>query len=374
MRSAWAEVHLEQIRKNVRFLMSHIDSSTKYMGVVKADAYGHGMIPVAHVLQEEGVTYFAVAFVFEGIELRKNGFNEPILVLGHTFEEDYQDLLEYNLMPSIFTVDQANRLNSFAEAMGQTATIHIKIDTGMGRLGFIIDEEIVKNIKYIMSLKNIYIEGIFSHLATAPQTSDTSYCDMQFHKFMCLMKELSWAGIKIPIKHISNSGATILFPRMQLDMVRPGTAIYGLYAGEELEDLPMVKVYPAMEIKAKLAYVKPVPAGTRVSYTGSFETKRPSVLGIVPLGYVDGIFRNLANNGEVLLHGKRCKIVGNVCMDQFVIDITEIDNPEEGDEIVIMGRQGSEYISAEELGRKCGTISIEVICGLGKRMPIVYKD
>ena len=157
-------------------------------------------------------------------------------------------------------------------------------------------------------------------------------------------------------------------------MVRPGTAIYGLYAGDELASIPGVENYPALEVKAKLAYVKPVPAGTRVSYTGSFETKRPSVLGVVPLGYVDGIFRRQANHGEVLVHGKRCPMVGNVCMDQFVIDITDLKNPREGDEVVLIGRQGDEYISAEEIGAKSGTISIEVICDLGGRMPIIYKD
>ncbi|SFP02183.1 alanine racemase [Oscillibacter sp. PC13] len=375
MRAAWAEIHLEAIRKNVQYLMSRIEPTTKFMGVVKADAYGHGVIPVTRILEQEGVSQFAVALVQEGIELRQAGFQQPILLLGHTFEEDYPLVLDYKLMPSIFTMHQARALNDCAEKRGEKAVIHLKIDTGMGRLGFVADAgDTVKNITDIVRMRNLEVQGIFSHLATAPQTSDTTYCDMQFAKFMRLLDKLKSEGIEIPIRHIANSGATILFPHMQLDMVRPGTAIYGLYAGPELADLPDYPLYPAMEIKAKLAHVKPVPKGTKVSYTGSFETRRSSVLGVVPLGYVDGVFRNLANRGSVLLHGQRCPMVGNICMDQFVIDITDIPNPEIGDEVVLVGHQDNAGISAEEVGELAGTISIEILCGLGKRMPMQFKN
>ena len=373
MRAAWAEVHLEAIRKNVQFLKSRIDPSTKLMGVIKADAYGHGVLPVARILEQEGTEQFAVALVQEGIELRQNGFLQPILLLGHTFEEDYPLALEYNLMPSIFTLQQALMLNTCAAQHGVQAHIHLKVDTGMGRLGFMVDDPgALTSITQIMQLPHLVVEGIFSHLATAPQFSDTSYCDMQFAKFTRFLEQLKNAGIEIPLRHIANSGATILFPHMQLDMVRPGTAIYGLYAGPELAQLSNYPIYPAMEIKAKLAHVKPVPAGTRVSYSGSFEAKRSSVLGVVPLGYVDGVFRNMANRGSVLLHGQRCPMVGNVCMDQFVIDITDVSDPQVGDEVVLIGRQGKEFISAEEVGELAGTISIEVLCGLGKRMPLRF--
>ena len=374
MRAAWSEIHLEAIRKNIRYLMSRIGPETKFMGVVKADAYGHGFTPVARILEQEGASHFAVAIVQEGIELRQNGFRQPILLLGHTFEEDYPAVLDYDLMPSIFTRHQAEALNHYAGVRGKKATIHLKIDTGMGRLGFMLNESLEGTITEITKMPNLIVEGIFSHLATAPQISDTRYCDDQFDKFCKLLDRLEQKGVKIPIRHISNSGATILFPRMQLDMVRPGTAIYGLYPGPELQEMPDVPMCPGMEIKAKLAHVKPVPAGTRVSYSGSFETKRTSVLGVVPLGYVDGVFRNLANRGWVLVHGQRCPMVGNICMDQFVIDITDIADPRVGDEVVLIGRQGDEFISAEEVGEWAGTISIEVLCGLGKRMPMIFKD
>jgi len=374
MRSAWAEINLDAIRKNIKYLKSRTDPATKLMGVIKANAYGHGVIPVAQILREEGVSHFGVAIVEEGIELRQAGFHEPILILGKAFEEDYSLILQYNLMPTIFSMKQAVILNEVAGKANRKATIHIKIDTGMGRLGFMLKDDTIYQIAKIAALPNLRIEGIFSHFATSPQISDITYCMGQFLKFIKLLEELERLGLRFPLRHLSNSGATILFPEMQLDMVRPGTSIFGLYPGPELEKMSEVTLYPAMEIKARLAYVKPCPAGTRVSYTGSFVTTHSSVLGIVPLGYVDGIFRNLANRGEVLLHGKRCSMVGNICMDQFVIDITHITNPIEGDEIVIVGRQGNEFISAEEIGEKAGTISIEVLCGLGKRMPLVYRN
>lgn len=374
MRAAWAEIHLEAIRKNIQFLKSHIEPATRFMGVVKADAYGHGVLPVARILEQEGCDQFAVALVQEGVELRQYGFSQPILLLGHTFEEDYPLLFQYELTPTIYTLDQARALDRCARERGRNIKIHIKVDTGMGRLGFMPDEHIVENIAAVTALPGLEVEGIFSHLATAPQISDTSYCFGQFEKFCHVLDQLEAAGIHIPIRHISNSGATILFPQMQLDMVRPGTAIYGLYPGPELEDMPEVTLWPGMEIKAKLAHVKPVPAGTKVSYTGSFETKRPSVLGVVPLGYVDGVFRNLANRGSVLVHGQRCPMVGNICMDQFLIDITDVKDPRVGDEVVLVGRQGEEFISAEEVGELAGTISIEVLCGLGKRMPMIFRD
>lgn len=375
MRAAWVEIHLEAIRKNVRFLKSRTEPSAKFMGVIKADAYGHGVIPVARILEQEGADRFAVALVQEGVEVRQAGFRQPVLLLGRALEEEYPQIFQYDLTPAVFSVDQAESLSKVAKAVGKVLPVHLKIDTGMGRLGFLSeDPETVDCIEHILKLPNLRAEGIFSHLATAPQTSDTSYCDMQFERFTALLEKLEHRGIRIPIRHIANSGATILFPRMHLDMVRPGTAIYGLYPGPEMERMEDVPMCAAMEIKARLTNVKSVPAGTRVSYTGSFETKRPSVLGVVPLGYVDGVFRNLANRGTVLIHGQRCPMVGNICMDQFVVDLTDLDNPRVGDEVVLIGRQGRQAITAEEVGELAGTISIEVLCGLGKRMPMIFKD
>lgn len=375
MLTAWAEVNLEAIRSNVRFMKEKLSPNTQFMGVIKADGYGHGAVATAKVLQEEGVEQFAVAFPAEGIELREAGFTQPILVLGAPFTENFPQFLEYDLMPSIFTVAQAESLSAAAAAAGKTAKIHIKIDTGMGRLGFLSEApDTVANIEKIFALPHLTVAGIFSHFATAPEISDKTYFNMQYQRFCELIERLKAAGLKMPALHVSNSAATILYPEVQLDMVRPGTSIFGLYPGPEVEPLDDVTLVPAMEVKARLAYVKHAPAGTRVSYTGSFETARDSVLGIVPMGYVDGVFRSMANRGRMLVHGQRCPMVGNICMDQCVIDLTDLpDIPKEGDEVVLIGRQGSEFISAEEFADWAGTISIEILCDLGKRVPLIYK-
>ena len=374
MRAAWIEVDLKALRENIRYLKSRMRPTTQCMAVVKADAYGHGLLPAARVFREEGCSQFAVALVQEGVALREGGIQEPILVLGHVFPEEYRQLLACGLTASVDTWEQAEELSAAALEAGTVALVHLKIDTGMGRLGFLPTQDSLETIQRIVRLPGLRVEGIFTHFATAPQIADQTYCWQQFRLFEEFLDKLEKRGVRIPLRHASNSGATILFPQMQLDMVRPGTALYGLYPGEELEGRPEIPLQPALSVKAKLARVKPVPAGTRVSYSSTFITSRPSVLGVVPMGYVDGIFRSLANKGEVLLHGQRCPMVGNVCMDQFVIDITHVENPQVGDEIVIIGQQGEETVSAEEIGRKAGTISIEILCDLTGRMPVLYRN
>ena len=373
MRPAWVEVDLGALKKNLNTLRACIAPETEFMAVIKADAYGHGVLKVADLYRREGVQRFAVVMIQEGVELRVNGFNERILIIGNTLEEDYPELLKYNLTPTIYKFTQAEELNRIAVAQGKKATIHIEIDTGMGRLGFIPSEEAVQEIIKISRLSNIFFEGIYTHLATGDSLKDQSYLNMQYERFMKTLNRLKDAGLVIPIKHMSNSAATINFPKMHLDMVRPGTSLYGLYPGPETAAANITELIPAMSIKAKLVHIKPVPVGTKVSYSGTFEAKRPTVIGVIPMGYVDGIFRQLANRGNVLLRGQRCPIVGNICMDQFMIDITEVANPQLGDEVVIIGKQGREQITADEVGALVNTISIEVVTRLGKRMPIVYK-
>ncbi|MDR7869704.1 MAG: alanine racemase [Tissierellaceae bacterium] len=372
MRPAWIEINLESLRKNIRNLKTCTAEGADFMGVIKADAYGHGATKVAEILIEEGVTRFAVVTMEEGIQLRKKGFTNPILILGHTIEEDFEKVLEYDLIPVVYKYSQALELNNIAKEMKKMAKIHIKIDTGMGRLGFIPSDESIKEIKTIYDLTNIFIEGIYTHLSTADQISDTEYVYSQFDKFKKVLSKLENLEVNIPIKHMANSAATINFPDMHLDMVRPGTSLYGLYPGPEMAQNPTIDLYPVMSIKARLVHIKTVPENTSVSYGRTFITDKPSVLGVVPMGYVDGVFRQLANKGEVLINGKRCPIVGTICMDQFLVDITNLENPKIGDEVVLVGKQGDERITADEMGNKAGTISIEVVTRMGKRMPIVY--
>lgn len=374
MRPAWIEVDLNALKKNIRNLKKCTAQGAGFMGVIKADAYGHGAAKVAEALIEEGVTRFAVVTMEEGIQLREKGFKNPILILGHTMDEDFGKVLENDLIPVIYRYSQALELSKIAKRMNRDAKIHIKIDTGMGRLGLIPSDISIEVIKSIVDLPNIIVEGIYTHLSTADQIKDTEYAYAQFNKFQKVLKELEESNINIPIRHAANSAATINFPKMHLDMVRPGTSLYGLYPGPEMLENPTIDLYPVMSIKARLVHVKSVPENTSVSYGRTFITKRPSILGVVPMGYVDGVFRQLANRGEVLIKGKRCPMVGTICMDQFLVDITDIKDPEIGDEVVLLGKQGEERITADEMGNIAGTISIEIVTRMGKRMPIVYIE
>ncbi len=372
MRPAWIEVNLDAFRKNVRNLKRCAASDAEFMGVIKADGYGHGAVRLAQVLREENVKRFGIVILEEGIELRESGFTESVLILGHTLPEDYEKVMEYNLIPLLYTFSQAEELNRVAGSMNKKAAVHIKIDTGMGRLGFLPNDKSIEEIKRIYSLPSISLEGISTHLATADQLHN-NFVHKQFETFQGVLQRLEKEGINIPIRHVANSAATINYPEMHLDMVRPGTSLYGLYPGPDMAQNPTVDLYPVMSVKAKIVHVKPVPAGTAVSYGSRFVTSRPSLLGIVPLGYVDGVFRKLENNGEVLIRGKKCPMVGAICMDQFVVDITDLDEVEIGDEVVLVGEQGKQRITADEVAAKVGTISIEIVTRMGKRMPVVYN-
>lgn len=376
MRTAWVEVNLFALKENLKKLRDCTSTGTDIMAVIKADAYGHGALKVAHLYRDEGISRFAVALIQEGIELRENGINEQILIIGPILEDEISELIRYNLTPTVSTYYQAKKLNDIVALhdKNKKLNIHIEIDTGMGRLGFIVNGETASDIVKISQLPNISIEGIYTHLATADRLKDLTYVEMQYEKFMTVLQQIEDAGVYIPLKHMCNSAATINFPKKHLDMVRPGTALYGLYPGPEMAVNPKVELIPAMSIKAKLVFIKSVPIGTKISYSGTFETKRPTVIGVVPMGYVDGVSRQLSNKGNVLLHGRRCQIIGNICMDQFMIDITDINNPQIGDEVVFLGRQGKELIAAEEIALLLNTVSVEIVTRLGKRMPIIYKD
>lgn len=371
MRPTWIEVNIEALKNNIRNLKSCLSQGVSFMGVIKADAYGHGVEKVAQVLIEEGIERFAVVMVEEGIELREKGFNNPILVLGYVPEEDYLDVVEYNLTPAIYKYCQAEKLNELAEGMDKSVKGHMKIDTGMGRLGFMPNFESISEIEKIHLLSNINIEGIYTHLSTADEKNNP-YAIEQLNKFKFILKQLENKNIDIPIKHMSNSAANINFKDMHFNMVRPGTSIYGLYPGPEMIINPTIELEPAMSIKSKIVHIKEIPKDSSVSYGRTFISKRPSLIGVIPMGYVDGVFRRLGNRGDVLVNGQRCPIIGNICMDQFMIDLTDLDKVELGDEVVILGKQGKERISAEEIGEIAGTISIEVVTRVGKRVPIIY--
>ncbi len=371
LRPAWIEINLDNLKKNIKNIKKIIKDKSEIMGVIKADGYGHGAVKIAEVLRQENIKWFAVSMVEEALELRENGFEEEILILGYTPEEDFCKLIKHNITPTIYEFSQAKHLNELAFKHDCVKNIHIKIDTGMGRLGYSSLEKAVEEIIEINKLSNIKIEGIFSHLAAADEI-DNDYSKKQFDYFTKLLNKLEKEKIEIPIKHIANSAAVINFPEMHLDLIRPGIILYGIYPDLEMAVNSKIKLYPVMEVKAKLIHVKRVSFNEKISYGCTFSTEKETVIGTVPLGYADGIFRNLSNNGEVLVKGKRCPIIGRVCMDQFMIDLTEVPFADVGEEVVLIGRQKDEYISADEVAQKVNTISYEIVSRMGKRMSRIY--
>lgn len=373
MYQAWIEIDLNNVRSNFRNLKKVLSSDSSLMPVVKADAYGHGALEIAEVLRDEGAKRFAVFLLEEGIELREKGFDEPILIMGYVPEENYKKILQYKLTKTIYDFSQAAKLNEAARAQNTEAVVHIKIDTGMGRLGFIPGEEAVSEIQKISRLSHIHMEGIYSQLAIA-DNSQSSYSAQQFKLFTDFLELLDHRGITFSLKHIANSAAVINYPEMHLDLARVGISLYGLFPSPEMAKDSSLKLFPVMSVKSKLASVKEVPAGAFISYGLTYKTDKKSLVGVVPMGYADGVFRMLSNNSEVLVKGKRCPMIGSVCMDQFMVDLTALPEVEHGDEVVLIGSQDSERITVHEIAQKCSTISYEVVSRMGRRMPRIYSD
>ena len=372
MRSSWIEIDLDALRKNTAFVMDRLAPGAELLVPVKGNAYGHGAPCCAKVFAEMGAAYFGVAIPEEGVELRQAGIQQPILIFGYTFDDDYDLLFDYDLIPNVFTMEQAEELNELAGQRGKRLTIHISIDIGLHRLGMDLDETTADKVRTIAQMPNLYVEGIFSMPATGYSYPDTAYCHMQFGRFMDLCGKLEEMGVHIPKRHICDSGATLLFPEMHLELVRPGTYLYGTDCGDVNVHFPETVGAQAMTIKSRLASIRKIDKGEFVGYECGWEAKRPSVIGVVPCGYVDGTSRIASNRGFVLLHGKRCPIVGYICMDQMMIDITDVDDPKIGDEIVLTGTQGSETITLPEAGEYSGTSDTEYISRQGRRLPIYY--
>ncbi len=373
MRPAWIEISLPALRHNVSAFRKTLRGRAEIMGIIKANAYGHGAIKVAEILGEEGVERFGVALLQEGIELRENGITKPILILGYTPEEDFADILNYDLATTLYTLRQAVQLDQRAREKGKTALVHIKVDTGMGRIGFLPTQESVIKIKRIAALSNLKVEGIFSHQAWA-DNPDGTFAERQFKRFQKFLGRLREEGLRFKLTHMANSATTINYPRMHLNLVRVGISLYGLYPDIQMAIHPGIDLQPVMRVKAKLIHVKEVPEGTPISYGCTFTTSRKSLIGTIPMGYADGIPRALSNRGEVLVRGRRCPIAGRVCMDQFMIDLTDLGKGKVGEEVVFLGRQGKDTITADEIAEKAGTINYEIVTRMSPRLPRIYID
>jgi alanine racemase len=368
---AWAEINLDNIAHNIREIRRITNKSAEIMGVVKADAYGHGVMEVAKTLLGNGATRLAVSMLDEAIQLRRNGISAPILILGYTDPIRANEIIENDVTQSVYSHELAQALSDEAVKQGKKVKIHIKIDTGMSRIGFLPGYSAVKNVIEINHLPNIIIEGLFTHFATADE-KDREYTLTQFERFMNICSELQRIGIHIPVKHCANSGGIIEYPEMHLDMVRPGIILYGMYPSEDV-DKTKIDLKPAMTLKANVILVKEVEKNTSISYGRIFTTQRPSKIATIPIGYADGYSRMLSNKGKVLIHGQYAPVVGRICMDQCMVDVTNLNyDIEVGDEVVLIGAQGDNVITAEDVAQSIGMINYELVCNVGKRIPRAF--
>ena len=354
----WVEINLDAIVNNVKNIKKLIGEKKELMAVVKGNAYGHDILEVSSVVLNNGATRLAVARLEEGIFLRKAGITVPILILGLTLKQQAELLVSYNITPTVCEYEMIEKLSESAFKEGKIVKVHLKVDTGMGRIG-ICPNHVLNFIKKLKVLKNVQIEGIFTHFSVADE-KDKTYTEKQFRKFMEVLIVLEKEGIKIPVKHVGNSATLLDLPYMWLDLVRPGISMYGLYPSTEVQK--NVKLIPAHSFKTRIVFLKELFAGESIGYGRTYTTKKKrTVVASLPVGYADGYNRLLSNQGEVLVRGKRFPIIGRVCMDQCMIDITNLPQVEIGDEVVLWGRQGQEEITVEEIADKIGTINYEIV-------------
>jgi alanine racemase len=367
----YAKVDTDAIRHNLIETKKLIAGDTKIMAVVKANAYGHGAVKVTHAIDDlDFICGYAVATVEEGIELRDAGITKPILILGYTFPDQYEDIIKNDIRPTVFTLDMARNLSDTAASLKRDCIIHFAVDTGMGRIGYRVDDESADEMALIARLPHIVAEGIFTHFARADEADKTS-ANEQFKRFSDMIAKLGERGLKLPICHCSNSAASVEMPYANMDMVRAGITIYGLWPSDEV-DKDRIGLLPAMSLISHVSYVKTLPPGSPISYGGTYVTDREQRIATIPVGYADGYPRGLSNKGEVLIGGRRAKICGRVCMDQFMVDVTDMPDVKCGDKVVLIGRSGGDMITAEELGAISGRFNYELVCDITGRVPRIY--
>lgn len=368
LKRVYAKVNLDNIKKNIDAIREHLPENTDITGIVKADAYGHGATKVTEFLCELGISRFGVATMQEALDLRNDGVNAPILILGETFREEFKVAVQHNIDCTVSDYETAKYFADTAKQMGKNATVHIKIDTGMGRIGFQPNEQSYEDIKNIFALDGLSVAGIFTHFACADNPDKTS-AKKQRQKYLELTDRLIADGY-IFRRHMYNSAAVMELDGFVGDSVRCGIMMYGLYPSEEMSrDFVL---YPAMELKSSISFVKDVSAGFTVSYGSTFVADKDMKVATVPVGYADGYPRYLSNKGEVIVNGIRCKIIGKICMDQFMIDASNVPDIKVGDEVTLMGVDGDEVITVEDLSDSEYRFNYEFCCLLNKRVPRVY--
>lgn len=367
-----AEVDLDAIAYNMEQMRNRIGDDAQLIAVVKTDGYGHGAVPIAEMFEEFPYVWgYAVACLEEGIDLRSHGIKKPVLVLGCVFPDQYEEMLHYDIRPTVYTEEMAEEISEAAVRLGKTAHCHIKIDTGMGRIGFPVCEESADIIERISRLPGIELEGMFTHFAKADE-SDKTYTQKQHERFMWMKEQTEKRGVSIRYFDCDNSAGIIDLPDLRHDLARAGIATYGMYPSDEV-DKEAVDLRPALRLISHVSFVKDVEPGTAISYGGTFVAPEKMRVATIPVGYGDGYPRSLSNRGYVLIHGKRARILGRVCMDQFMVDVTEIPETKFMDQVTLIGEDGGDRIRVEDLAELSGRFNYEFVCCLGKRIPRVYK-
>jgi alanine racemase len=381
--SVWAEIDLQAIAHNMRELRRLTRPQARLMAAVKGNGYGHGAVKIAQTAIANGADALGVARIEEGLELRQAGLDAPILIFGYTPPSLTTRLIDHALTQTVYTLDTARALSAAAQGLGQTVKVHLKVDTGMGRLGLLPDSgrssssditasgQAIEEVLQIHQLPGLKLEGVFTHFASA-DSADKTFAHRQLSRFTRFIAELEKAGVDGVILHAANSAAIIDLPESHLDMVRPGIALYGLHPSDEIGQ-DKIDLIPAMTLKARIIHLKPVAAGFKVSYGSTYTTPAPTTIATVPVGYADGYSRLLSNRGQMLVHGRRAPIVGRVCMDLTMLDVGHIADVRLEDEVVVFGRQGKTALSADQVAALIDTINYEIVAALTARVPRIYK-
>lgn len=374
-RGAWAEINLAHLSHNIQQIKGLLNDDQEIVGIIKADAYGHGAIRVAETLVENGLDFFGVATLKEAVELREGGIDNRIMILGVTQSQDWELVLDYHLISVLCDLDNAKVLSNLALKSGEEAEIFIAIDTGMGRIGYLVEEEAdrtqaIGEILEIKNLPGIKVQGLFSHMSSA-DARDKTFSHKQESLFLSFEQACKEAGISFPRRTLANSASTMEIPSVYYDMVRPGIILYGCYPSEEVSK-EIIDLEPVMSIKANILQLKEVGPGFSVGYGRKFITERRSKIATLPLGYADGLPRPYSQVGKVIVRGQFAPIAGNICMDQCMVDVTDIPDVSLGDEVVVMGKQGDLSITAQDIGAATGTINYEIVCAFGQRLEKLY--
>lgn len=371
----YAAVDLDAICYNMEHMHDNLKPGTRMIGVIKTDGYGHGAVPIGRELEKLDYVFgYAVATAEEALILRHAGLTKPILILGYTFPYCYEELIRQEIRPAVFRQDTIDELAACATRLHRTVKVHIKVDTGMTRVGIRPDESGLAFVDKVLHTEGIELEGIFTHFARADET-DKSCARKQLDRFREFIRQIEETfDYSIPVKHCSNSAGIVELPEANMDVVRAGITLYGLWPSDEVSR-DIVPLKPALALKSHIVYIKEVDEGVAISYGGTYVTPRKMRVATIPVGYGDGYPRGLSNKGYVLIRGKKAPILGRVCMDQFMVSVEDIPDAQEGDEVTLIGADGAEQITMEELGGLSGRFNYELACDLGKRIPRVYmKD